>query len=1121
MPGCEPAAHLSLKQMKPKLMNILQARSPAWGQPRRLALFLALCAPGAASAATISGTVYDADNDFYMEGAVIRIEETGRRTTSGRGGTYRLADVDEGTYVVVVEPLQYPPSRRTVVVEASDDEITADFTLSIGDAFELEALTVEGQAVAQAKSISLRRSSAELKEIVSTDAFGQFADRNPAEALQRTAGVTVQDGGQGQGEFVIIRGTSPDLSSVQIDGVSLATPSEDGRQTNLNIITVDQLERIELSKTWLPEHKANVVGGTVNMITRSALDRGRMFASIEGAFTERDIADDTSWRSSATFGGVLDEKNAEWLGDKAIGLQVSVNQSEDFLGSDTISWSWTGDRDFPYLNNPGEDQPRGFSLVGVNRRNYNIDRERFGGSAKLEFRLNGDHEFFVSFNQNKFDDTEREHQFYNSANNQSQQFYSGTVNLTEGIVEQLGLDPADPFVVDRLARANNDARKALTYGEAEALGEIAYDPETNMFTRGGRWPMNLHRTYIHTEREDRIDTFQIGGQHRLWWETEMDWTAYVSEATQDQERHWLRFTGSSSGSGGVPMAGPGLANPYVLEAGAGENPLLYNKRSFRRRQPTTANTGGMIRQHDFMDTSDERRGFDLDLQKKGYWGNFTLTTQAGVSVEQRDKDYHVDNNDYGLAGDTSLDPELWPNQQMSLEDELFDGGEIDGFEENFGSNLRFGPSFAEDNTLAFLRNPEAYGVQFAQTAQMENNNFIDRVQQNYDASEDVMGAYLQQTVEWGDWTVIAGVRYERTENTFTNLDIVTRHEDPDFPLPFINPLRWRVLRDSEEWGGENAYSAEVTHERDYDEFHPALHVIRRIGDNTQIRAAVSQTLARPKFTDLVPREIPSTTGDNDFGTSVQMAAFDLEPMESTNYDLSLDHYFAPIGMFSVALFHKELDGPIYTEVRRGVGPNEETAAYAERYMADGLNDSSWNLTRRRNAGDGKLSGIEVTFDRKLSFLPSFWDGFGVNSNIAWFDSEATLLTEERQGETVSLFQQPDMTANASIYYDKHGIFARLSYNLRGEYLHSIEGGSQQAQEARSIGTTLAAYDTWIGETHRVDLTLRYKITPQLQVFFDAINLTNEPTVRFMGSEVRPLQKQYTERVFTVGLKWSL
>ena len=175
----------------------------------------------------------------------------------------------------------------------------------------------------------------------------------------------------------------------------------------------------------------------------------------------------------------------------------------------------------------------------------------------------------------------------------------------------------------------------------------------------------------------------------------------------------------------------------------------------------------------------------------------------------------------------------------------------------------------------------------------------------------------------------------------------------------------------------------------------------------------------------------------------------------------------------------------------------------------------------RNSGEGELMGVEFTFDRQLNFLPSFLNGLGFNSNVAWFESEATLVTDLRVGEKVPLFKQPDMTANVSLYYDKHGLFARLSYNYRGEYLNSITAGRGTLQEHEILGIPADSRDQYVEGTGRLDFTMRYKITPSLQVFVEAINLTNEPVTRVIKHESLPVFKQYTERVFTVGVKWNL
>lgn len=1090
----------------------------------RVLTFGFLLFPSLAWSATISGRVYDAVNDIYMESARVTIQGTDRSVLTDRGGNFRIGGLEPGDYTLVARVTGRPAITRSATVANDFDQVTLNFTISEEDIFELEAFTVEGSLIGAAKGIDIRRAASDYREVVASDAFGQFTDRNPAEALQRVAGVTVESD-QGEGSFVLIRGGSPDLSNIQIDGVSLATPEEDGRQVNLNLITVDQLERIELSKTWLPSQRGNVIAGTVNMITRSALDRGERFASIDVAGTRREIYDDKdSWRYAITFGDMLDGSNYSWMKDEmAVGLQFSINQSEDFQGSDTITWGYNSAKNYPFTGGPDGERLYGLTLEELSKRNFNIDREREGGSAKLEFRFNENHEVYASMSSNRFDDIEREHIFQQETQSLAQ-FYSGTQFLSMGIVEELGLDPNDPFVAQRLALGPPNPGAALTYEEAVMLGEIAYDPERRIFTRGGIWGMEMRRYFDHVVRNDKIDTYQMGGEHRFGNLFNMDWTVYKSEASQDSEQYRLRFSldglggDGVTGSGGIPLMGPGLENPYILDPG--DNPAIFNKSSFKMREPTSSNVGPGIRLHNLFKSRDERQGYEVNLDKEIEVGSMIWTFSTGLSLDERDKSYEVDENFYGLNGKDSLDPAFWPhrNRQASLEDAFFDGGTIDGFEDNFGDALRFGPSFEEENTLAFLKNPEDYGAVFGQNENQSNDNFTSRVRLNYDATEDISGYYLQQSIKWRRWEFIFGARYEKTENTFTNLQILTRNEELPETIKFIRPGFWRLLANTE--FGEDAFSELVTHERDYDHVLPAFHVIREIGDNMVVRASVTKTMARPKFTDLIPREIVGISGSN-FNNSLQLPAFDLRPMESINYDVSLDYYMEPIGMFSVAVFHKDLDGPIYEETRYGVGPNEETAEYAEKYTSTGLNSAAWFLSQMRNSGDGELRGIELTFNRQLRFLPGFLNGLGLNSNIAWFDSEATLVTDLRGGETVPLFKQPDKTANFSVYYEKHGIFARLSYNLRGRYLDSITGGQEPFNELETIGIPPGSRDIYVEELGRIDFTMRYKITPNFQVFLEAINLTNEPVERVLKHENIPVFKQYTERVFTIGVKWNL
>src|SRR5690606_32515582 len=127
-----------------------------------------------------------------------------------------------------------------------------------------------------------------------------------------------------------------------------------------------------------------------------------------------------------------------------------------------------------------------------------------------------------------------------------------------------------------------------------------------------------------------------------------------------------------------------------------------------------------------------------------------------------------------------------------------------------------------------------------------------------------------------------------------------------------------------------------------------------------IRSAVTQTIARPNYQDLVPREIVDVSGAT-YGNSVQLPNMDLRPLESVNYDLSMDYYFKHFGYVSLGLFYKDLDGPIYTEVKQVEDGHPLSEYLKNKYRSNPEADSGeWTTSQRLNAGKGKLYGVEIT-----------------------------------------------------------------------------------------------------------------------------------------------------------------
>lgn len=1084
-----------------------------------------LIAAPASEAASITGRVFDPATSLYLQGVEVEVEGAGRSVYTESSGRFRLGGLAPGRYTLVTNASGYTPVERSVTIPEEDTSVEVVIRMATDTkVYELEEFKVVGAVSATVKAENLERSADDLRDVVASDIFGQFVDRNPAEALQRVAGVTVEDD-QGEGAFVLIRGASPDLSNIQLDGVEVATPQPDGRSVNLNIITVDQLERIEVSKTWLPSQKGNTIGGTVNLVTRSALDRGRRFASAEVAYTDFRIAEEESYRGSVTFGDTIDAEDWEWLGDMAIGLQISASQSEDNRGSETLNFGYELEASYPF----GGDPLHGYTIVDNRWRDFTITRERFAVSSKIELRLSERHEFYVSASLNEFDDDEGERFFSRSASTGNDFSWDGDEFLTEQNATELGYDLNSEEIRERLGAPPTSTTRRLTFDESIALGQLAFDEETNQFTFGS-WTGGFSRNFDNEITSDELLTWQIGGNHTLFEDVLIEWKTYSTEADRSTER--LRF--GFDGPGGIlnTITGDGL--PRIDPAEFFE--VSLDPDQYDISEPSSASSGA----NNLFNTStllseDERSGFTLDLEKEFQLAGLTWKTMVGLSYDAREKVFRRDFSATQIKTG-AFDDERYRNNRIRLSDEPFFGGVSDSFTDNFGEFFQFGPTLSISGLRSFAADPAAFGVTVAEEVEPSilADQFFDRLIGNYESSEDILGVYWQQSVRWNKWNLIFGFRWEETENSFTNLAVETR--DPESGN-FIRPSFWRFF-------DEEVFSETVTSERKYDNFMPAVHIRRDIGDDMVLRGSVSQTIARPTFDDIDAREIPSLRGSN-FGTRLRRANFEeIEPMESINYDLSLEKYFEPIGSVSLAVFYKDLDGPIYDERRIDVGPDEETREFAFRYDSRNaqksgpddpelVNSSPWTLTRTTNAGDAELYGFEFSFSRRLDdLLPDLLRGFTFEGNYAAFESEVELLAEERirpvsrTGEvvevdpTVPLFKQPDKTSNLSLLFERWGIFARISYNLRGKYLDGVFTGDDVGALLR-FEDTPAALDRYVDETDRWDFTLRYNATDWLQIFFEAVNFTNEPQLEYLGTTERPHSLRYTEAIYTVGVKIAL
>ena len=127
-----------------------------------------------------------------------------------------------------------------------------------------------------------------------------------------------------------------------------------------------------------------------------------------------------------------------------------------------------------------------------------------------------------------------------------------------------------------------------------------------------------------------------------------------------------------------------------------------------------------------------------------------------------------------------------------------------------------------------------------------------------------------------------------------------------------------------------------------------------------------------------------------------------------------------------------------------------------------------------------------------------------------------------------MFKQSSNLGNLSVYYEKFGLLVRLALAWRGEYLagDGIRGGrvdirNLTQEEGNRLNLPADSLDVYVDDFKKLDLTIKYRFRNHFTAFFEATNLTDEPSRRYEGDTSRLHSIQFTGPIFTLGVKWSL
>lgn len=309
----------------------------------------------------ISGTVSD-ENGLPLPGASVMIADLKTGANSDFDGKYTILNIPEGAHRVAVTYLGYTTLIKDITINNESKVINFKLLLEINALNEvlLKGSTSQGQA----RDLNQQKSNLNITNVVSANQFGKFPDSNIGESLKRIPGISMQND-QGEARNIVIRGIAPQLNSVTLNGDRIPSAEGDNRNVQLDLIPADMIQVIEVNKSLTSDMEADAIGGSVNLVTRSASSGFR--ASVTASYGQNPIRNKPLYNISGLVSGRTS--------DDKLGAVISVSNNSNEYGSDNIEFEWDGDFENPVLS----DQQI---------RKYNVKRNRQSVSVNLDYKFN-------------------------------------------------------------------------------------------------------------------------------------------------------------------------------------------------------------------------------------------------------------------------------------------------------------------------------------------------------------------------------------------------------------------------------------------------------------------------------------------------------------------------------------------------------------------------------------------------------------------------------------------------------------------------------------------------------------------------------------------------------------
>ena len=337
-----------------------------------------------AATAILRGKITDTDGQALI-GATVLVSGTMTGSTADIDGNYILPKVSVGKHTIEFSYVGYENATAEVVIkEGKTNELNIELEAT---SFELGEVEISSSFQSVQRAVNYQRNSKNLRNVVSADQVGRFPDANIGDAMKRISGINVQYD-QGEARFGQIRGTSPEFSSVTVNGNRVPSAESGVRSVQLDLIPSDMVQTVVVNKVVTADMDGDAIGGTVDLVTKNSPTRRIISASLGSGWNG--VSEKAQLTGAFTYGDRITDK---W------GFIASASYQNNPIGSDNTEFEWV-------KNDKGENYVEDFQI-----RKYLVHRERQSYSLSTDYKFNANNRIDFKAIYNRRNDWENRFRF--------------------------------------------------------------------------------------------------------------------------------------------------------------------------------------------------------------------------------------------------------------------------------------------------------------------------------------------------------------------------------------------------------------------------------------------------------------------------------------------------------------------------------------------------------------------------------------------------------------------------------------------------------------------------------------------------------------------------------------